>query len=206
MPPRPFSRSSHAVAQSRRARASHESHRRHQGHGRRRSGRAAINAPCRREIRLLGCASQTRARRCCRWCPDVARSSASRSRRLRHPDEPSGRPTLGGSPTARFSAFRADTHCARKSLAAGKRGCARAWPNRSVCVNPSRVICASAASARSSARRPDSKMANPPRSRTRKDRSSRFAGGIWLAKRQTAGRPGGDDSGWRLVCKEGRAG
>ena len=120
MPPRPFSRSSHAVAQSRRARASHESHRRHQGHGRRRSGRAAINAPCRREIRLLGCASQTRARRCCRWCPDVARSSASRSRRLRHPDEPSGRPTLGGSPTARFSAFRADTHCARKSLAAAK--------------------------------------------------------------------------------------
>jgi hypothetical protein len=30
-------------------------------------------------------------------------------------------------------------------------------------------------------------------------------GGLWLATRQTAAKPGGDDSGWKLVVKEGRA-
>jgi hypothetical protein len=30
-------------------------------------------------------------------------------------------------------------------------------------------------------------------------------GSLWIATRHTAGRPGGDDSGWRLVVKEGRA-
>jgi len=30
-------------------------------------------------------------------------------------------------------------------------------------------------------------------------------GGLWLAIRQTAARPGGDSSGWKLICKEGAA-
>jgi hypothetical protein len=30
-------------------------------------------------------------------------------------------------------------------------------------------------------------------------------GSLWIATRSTAARPGGDDSGWRLVVKEGRA-
>jgi hypothetical protein len=30
-------------------------------------------------------------------------------------------------------------------------------------------------------------------------------GSLWLATQQTAVKPGGDDSGWRLVVKEGRA-
>jgi hypothetical protein len=29
-------------------------------------------------------------------------------------------------------------------------------------------------------------------------------GGLWIATKQTAAKPGGDDSGWRLVVKEGR--
>lgn len=31
-------------------------------------------------------------------------------------------------------------------------------------------------------------------------------GGLWLATRSTGDRPGDDNSGWRLVCKEGRGG
>ena len=30
-------------------------------------------------------------------------------------------------------------------------------------------------------------------------------GSLWIATRQTAGRPGGDDSGWRLIVKSGTA-
>jgi hypothetical protein len=29
------------------------------------------------------------------------------------------------------------------------------------------------------------------------------AGGLWISTRTTGGRPGGEDSGWTLVCKSG---